>query len=186
MSLARTIIDKYYSADLPVRGILLTHSRMVASEALAIAARMDLPLDETEIVEAAMLHDIGIIFTDADGIHCHGTEPYMRHGIIGADLLRKEGAPEIYARVAERHTGAGLTHDEIIAHGLPLPTDRSYIPESLLERLICYADCFWSKPRPTERKTLERVLVSMSRFGPHTLKRFTTLHHQFTPRTENR
>ena len=53
-----------------------------------------------------MLHDIGIIFTDAPALDCHGTEPYMRHGIIGADLLRSDGVDEYLARVAERHTGA--------------------------------------------------------------------------------
>ena len=56
----REIIDKYYPADSEVRGILITHSRMVASEALAIAARKGLDLDEVDIVAAAMLHDVGI------------------------------------------------------------------------------------------------------------------------------
>lgn len=175
----REIIDKYYPAGSAVRGILLAHSRMVAAEALSIAARHGLDLDEEEIVAAAMLHDIGIVFTDADGIDCHGTEPYLRHGIIGAELLRREGADEKFARVAERHTGAGLTHEEIAARGLDLPLDRSYMPETLLERLICYADCFWSKPRPCERKSLERVRQGMARHGEAIAARFEALHTEF-------
>ncbi|MDE6276788.1 MAG: HDIG domain-containing protein [Muribaculaceae bacterium] len=176
----RKIIDKYYPADAPVRGILIAHSRMVAAEALAIAARKSLPLDEEEILAAAMLHDIGIVFTDADGIGCHGSEPYIRHGVVGAELLRREDVDEKYARVAERHTGAGLTHEEILARALPLPLDRSYMPETLLERLICYADCFWSKPRPLERKSLERVRAGMERHGSEIAARFEALHREFS------
>ncbi len=50
-----------------------------------------------------MLHDIGIFLTDAPGIHCHGTAPYIAHGYLGADLLRRERYSEDVARVAERH-----------------------------------------------------------------------------------
>ena len=175
----REIIDKYYPADAAVRGILIDHSLMVAAEALGIADRKQLPLEPEEIILAAMLHDIGIVFTDAEGIACYGSEPYIRHGVLGAELLRREGVDEKYARVAERHTGAGLTHEEISGRGLSLPLDRSYMPETLLEKLICYADCFWSKPRPKERKTLDRVRAGMARHGSAILSRFEALHEQF-------
>lgn len=174
------IIDKYYPADTEVRGILLTHSRMVAREALEIAERNNLTLSAEEIETAAMLHDIGIIFTNASGIGCYGTEPYLKHGVIGADLLRNESVEEKYALVAERHTGSGLTASEISERGLPLPSDRSYMPESELERLICYADCFWSKTRLSERKTLERVRASISRHGQDALMRFDELHARYS------
>ncbi len=111
MTFWEEIIDRHYPADRKVRGILLSHSRSVADEALAIAARLHLAIPPDEIEAAAMLHDIGIIATDAPGIDCHGTEPYLIHGAIGADMLRADGADEVYARVAERHTGAGLTAD---------------------------------------------------------------------------
>ena len=126
-----------------------------------------------------MLHDIGIIAVDAPGIDCHGTEPYLCHGVIGAEMLRRAGVPELYARVAERHTGAGLTADEIAAAGLPLPTDRSYMPETTLERLICYADCFYSKGGDGRRKSLERVRASMDRFGPTVRRRFEEMNKEF-------
>lgn len=173
------LIDKYYPAGTAVRGILIAHSRMVAAEALAIAARRGLEIDEEEWVAAAMLHDIGIVFTDAAGIDCHGREPYIRHGAIGGDLLRREGVDEKYARVAERHTGAGLTSEDIAEGGLPLPPYRSYMPETLLEKLVCYADCFWSKTRPLERKPLERVRASMARRGEAIARRFEELHGLF-------
>lgn len=174
------VIDKYYPTDSTVRGILLTHSRNVADLALGIVSEKNLPLDPEEVETAAMLHDIGIIATDAAGIGCFGTEPYMRHGILGARMLRDAGAPEIYAGVCERHTGAGLTAGEVISFGLPLDPGRDYMPLTLLERLICYADCFYSKTRPAERKTLERVRAGMSRHGEIILRRFDALHQEFS------
>lgn len=173
------VIDKYYPADAGVRGILLHHSRQVAEYALDLATRNSLDLDPGEIETAAMLHDIGIIFTDADGILCRGTEPYLRHGIIGAELLRKEGASEIYASVAERHTGAGLTAEDVVRLNLPLPHDRDYMPRTTLERLICYADCFYSKTGAMERKSLETVRGKMLRHGEDILARFDALHAEF-------
>ena len=103
-----SIIDKYYPAGTALRDIYLAHCRAVADEAVAICRRCNLPLDENEVRAAAMLHDIGIYATDAPGIECRGMEPYIRHVLIGAELLRREGMPEIYARVAVRHTGAAL------------------------------------------------------------------------------
>lgn len=178
------VIDKYYPAGCPARGILLTHSRNVANLALEIAACNKLPLDPEEIETAAMLHDIGIVETDASGIGCFGTEPYLRHGVIGARMLRQAGAPEIYADVCERHTGAGLTAEEVRSFGLPLDSERDYMPRTLLERLICYADCFYSKTRSDERKTLERVRAGMARHGETILHRFDALHREFSTKEE--
>ena len=99
------IIDKSCGEDDgELRHILIVHSRSVAQKALQIVSlHPELNLDRDFIEEAAMLHDIGIIKTDAPGIHCHGTEPYIRHGILGAEMLRSEGLPR-HARVCERHT----------------------------------------------------------------------------------
>lgn len=172
-------INNHYPADRKIRGILIAHSRSVATLALEIAHRLELPLDDDDIVAAAMLHDLGIIATDAPGIDCHGSAPYLCHGAIGADMLRADGAPEFLARVAERHTGAGLTAEEIAGAGMPLPEGRCYMPETVLERLVCYADCFYSKSRDMSRRSMERVETSMSRFGPGVLERFKELVREF-------
>ena len=87
-------IDNYYPQDNELKHILLVHSRSVADKALWTAARHpELKLDETFLNEAAMLHDIGIFLTNAAPIYCLGTEPYICHGYLGADLVRKEGFP---------------------------------------------------------------------------------------------
>lgn len=167
----QSIIDKYYPAGSRLRDIYMRHCRQVADKALAIARDRGLKLDEHEIEAAAMLHDIGIFATDAPSIECHGKEPYIRHGLIGGELLRKEGVPEEYAREAERHTGAGLTAEEIKSQGLPLPAI-DLCPESLLEKLICYADKFFSKSGSMEEKPYDKVVRSIGKFGPDSLRRF--------------
>lgn len=173
------IIDKYYPAGSPLRDIYMRHCRSVANLALDIARRKGLDLFPADIEAAAMLHDIGIVRTDAPGIHCHGSEPYLAHGRIGADLLRAEGAPEEYARVAERHTGAGLTPEDVARMSPMLPPDRSYMPQTLLERLVCYADKFYSKSGDMKIKPLERVRASLAKFGEGASERFERLHQEF-------
>ncbi len=173
------LYDTFYPEQTEARFILEKHSRSVADLALEINEQQRLGLDPTEVETAAMLHDIGVFLTDAPSIHCHGLQPYIRHGILGADLLRRHGIPESAARVAERHTGTGLPAEEIISLGLPLPTDRCLEPETLLERLICYADKFYSKSRDMSRKSLDRVRASMAKHSQASINRFEALHQQF-------
>lgn len=160
----KSIIDKYYTEDNELKKILITHSQSVARKALQIvSAHPELHLDAEFVEEAAMLHDIGIIYADAPGIQCFGSEPYIRHGILGANMLRAEGFP-LHARVCERHTGAGITLDQIELLNLPLP-HQDFLPETMEEKLICYADKFYSKTHLDREKTIEQVLISLSRFG---------------------
>lgn len=174
----RQIIDKYYESGSPLAEILIRHSTQVRDKALAIAQAKRLPIAGEKIETAAMLHDIGIIYTDAPGILCFGSEPYIRHGVLGARLLREEGMPEWVARVAERHTGAGLTAQEITDRCLPLPV-KDFLPETMLERLVCYADKFYSKSGDMKEKSLDRVRKSLEKFGGDTILRFETLHLMF-------
>lgn len=165
------IIDKYYPKGSKVRHILMKHSEDVTRLALQIAdAHPELHIDRDFVREAAMLHDIGIIKCDAPSIDCHGTEHYLRHGRIGADMMREEGYPR-HARVCERHTGAGLTKEEIEEQHLPLPA-QDFLPETLEEKLICYADKFYSKSRLDRKKTVEEAERSLARFGGEGLQRF--------------
>lgn len=174
------LIDKYYADNPPLKSLLLLHSTQVAQKALAIAgAHPELGADPDFIREAAMLHDIGIFLTDAPPIHCHGTHPYICHGYLGADLLRREGLPR-HALVAERHTGTGLTLQQIQAQNLPIPA-RDMVPQSIEEQIICFADKFFSKSTPHHEKTPAQALQSLSKFGPQGLQIFQTWCNQFLP-----
>jgi len=158
------LIDKYYADNPPLRHILFEHSRSVAMMAVDVAWRHpEFHADESFLYEAAMLHDIGIFLTDAPGIQCYGQEPYIRHGFLGGRLLRREGLPR-HARVAERHTGTGLTSATIRRQGLPLPL-RDFSPETIEEQIVCYADKFFSKSHLDRMRTPEQVLQSLEKFG---------------------
>lgn len=159
------IIHRHCADNSKLEQLLLRHSRDVAGKALAIADRHpELHLDRKFLEEAAMLHDIGIVLVDAPGIYCHGSEPYIRHGLLGGMILRREGLPR-HARVAERHTGTGITREEIERQKLPLPL-ADYVPETLEEQVVCYADKFFSKSHPDHEKTFDEAVRSLWKFGP--------------------
>ena len=172
------IIQKYYNGNPELLKILLKHSKAVADKAIAIAeAHPELPIDRQFVMEAAMVHDIGIIKTNAPDIQCFGTEPYIRHGVLGAEMMRAEGYP-LHARVCERHTGAGLSLKEIEEQSLPLPHE-DLLPETLEEKLICYADKFFSKTRLDREKTLEQAERSVAKHGEEGLRRFKEMEEIF-------
>ena len=165
------IIDKFYPKKDELRHILLTHSKQVADKAVWIADQHpELHLDKTFLYEASMLHDIGIFLTNAPGIFCSGDKPYICHGYLGADLMRKEGFPK-HALVCERHTGAGISLKEIEERELPVPK-REMVPISLEEQVVCFADKFFSKTHLTEEKTIEKALKSVSKHGEEGVLRF--------------
>lgn len=163
-SLWTGVIDKYYSDNPPLKSLLLLHSTLVARKALAIVdSHPELGADRGFVEEAAMLHDIGIFLTDAEPIHCFGKYHYLCHGYLGADLLRSEGLPR-HALVAERHTGTGLTLKQILERNLPLP-HRDLVPVSIEEKIVCFADKFFSKTHPEEEKTVQQAEKSLAKFG---------------------
>ena len=88
--------------------------------------------------------------------------------------------PERYARVCERHTGAGLTLDDIVSQDLPLP-HQDMQPETIEEKLICYADKFYSKTHLDREKTIEQAERSLAKFGGDTLARFRKMKELFEP-----
>ena len=166
------IIEKYYPGESEAYRILVDHSRSVADKALAIA-RMhpEMDLDLTFIEEAAMLHDIGIFRCNAPSIDCHGEADYICHGFLGAELMRAEGYPQ-HALVCERHTGTGLSLEMIELMKWPIP-HRDMLPVSLEEQLICFADKFFSKTKLGKEKSIDKIRISLSRYGSDTAARFS-------------
>ena len=165
------IIEKYYDVRSEVYQILINHSRNVADKALAIAkTHPEMNLDLTFIEEASMLHDIGIRYCHAPDIDCHGTYDYLCHGYLGAELLQKEGLPR-HASVCERHTGTGISVEMIIEEKLPLP-HRDFLPVTMEEQLICFADKFFSKTKPNQEKSILHIQESLYRHGEDMVSRF--------------
>ena len=168
----QAIIDKYYPSENELRRILLIHSRQVADRCMKIAKHHpELKLDVEFLEEAAMLHDIGIFRCEAPGIQCFGSEPYICHGVIGGRILREEGWLR-HALVCERHTGTGLSREQIEKQGLPLSLDGIYEPEALEEQVVCYADKFYSKTHLERERSVVEAVQSLEKFGEKGVKRF--------------
>lgn len=158
----QAIIDKHYPEGSRLRDIYMRHCQSVAQLAEELRRKSAPELNADQIRAAAMVHDIGIFLTCAPDIDCHGSAPYIDHGPLGAALLRSEGAPEWAARVAERHTGLGIPPN---------------VPQTRLERLVCFADKFFSKSGNMERKSYAQVQAAAARFGD--TRRLTRLAEEF-------
>jgi uncharacterized protein len=172
------IIEKYYAPGSDLYNILVKHSEAVRDKALELARRHpELGLDLEFIAEAAMLHDIGILETDAAGIKCFGTHRYIEHGYLGAEMMRREGYPR-HALVCERHTGTGLRLTDIIERELPVP-HRELCPVTMEEQLICYADKFFSKTRLDSEDSYERVEKKMQKWGNESVEQLRRWHEIF-------
>jgi uncharacterized protein len=141
-----------------------THCVIVAEIAERLmAGNPDLEIDPELVRAGALLHDIGVYRLYAEA----GTQDsrnYIRHGILGQELLAEEGLPYRLCRFASHHTGMGLTKDDVIRQRLPLPVD-DYLAETAEEELVMYADKFHVKARPPVFLTGADCAARMSRFG---------------------
>ncbi|MBF0558400.1 MAG: phosphohydrolase, partial [Nitrospirae bacterium] len=86
--------------------------------------------------------------------------------------LEKEGLPE-HAMVCERHVGVGLTLEDIRSANLPLPL-RDMLPVTLEEKIICFADKFYSKHKDRTRngKSLAQIRKELLPYGENKVKQF--------------
>ena len=150
------IIDKYYDKNSKIYKLLMGHSNAVAKKALEVAKRLNnQDIDLELIYEGAMLHDIGIFLTNAPKIHCLSNEPYIRHGILGKEILEKEGLPK-HSLICERHIGVGLTAEDIKRQGLPLP-ERDMAPKAIEEKIIAFSDNFFSKGKGGRENSINEI-----------------------------
>jgi uncharacterized protein len=170
----KRLLEREYQPGSDLYQVFLDHSWAVAEAASKLARCMD--ADEVFVTEAAWLHDIGIKHTHAPGIHCHGEEHYLRHGIIGRRMCEEMGLP-LHGLVCERHVGTGLSYQDIVDGGLPLP-HRDMLCQSLEERLICYADKFFSKSG-SGVLSLAEASRRIKRYGESSWGRFRAFEEEF-------
>jgi len=149
------------------------HSKSVQRAALNIARQIkkngyDVDLHFIKI--SSLLHDIGRF--EAPPHH----KKSLQHGLIGARIIREEGLPEEYARLCERHIGAGITREEIIKHKLPLPK-KDFIPRTMEEKIVTYADDLIFKDRiASPSEVLLRFQKEIK--SPAAVKRMIELHNE--------
>ncbi len=119
------VLKKYSASDKDFNAVL-AHSKAVQKVALRYCK--NIKCDVQFVKTACLLHDIG-------RLQCTNA---IKHGIIGANILRNEGLPK-HALVAERHLGAGITKKDIKAKKLELPV-KDYVPKTIEEKIVTHAD----------------------------------------------
>ena len=128
---------------------VVAHCEAVATLAVQIATECKnkgLRVD-TKLVEiGALLHDIGRSKT-------HGVD----HVVIGAEISRSLNMPKAVVSIIERHAGGGITPVEAKRLGWPA---KSYVPNSLEEKIVTYADKLIEGRRTVP---IERTLRKLSK-----------------------
>jgi uncharacterized protein len=173
------IITGFYPAGSYTRNLLLRHGELVGRKAIEILDRSPwIDVDREFVVQAAMLHDIGIGRTRCPELGCTGTLPYVCHGVEGRAILERLGLGR-HGLVCERHVGVGISVNQAMRRKLPLP-DRDMVPLSVEERLICYADKFFSKTDDgRHEKTVDEIIAGLTRYEAEYANRFLALHRLF-------
>lgn len=178
--LANRIIKAYYPEESTAFKYLYQHSLSVTRLAILIAEHNSKFKINMELLKnSAMLHDIGIFMTHAPGIGCYGSHEYIEHGYLGRDLLEKRGLHEI-APVCERHVGVGFNKQEILDKNLPIPY-RDMMPVTMEEKIVCYADKFFSKQAAhlSTPKQIGKIRKKMFKYGPEKALLFNDLAELF-------
>jgi uncharacterized protein len=159
--------------------LVYTHCVIVCGIAKQLHSRMgsDQEIDIDLARAGALLHDVGAYRLYDPAGNLDGAN-YIRHGILGYELLQEEGLPEAICRFASHHTGVGLTREDVIAQRLPLPP-ADYLAETGEERLVMYADKFHSKKTPPVLLTAPVYAANVRRFGAEKVAAFQAMRAEF-------
>ncbi len=157
--------------------LVYTHCEIVCDIAEQLLSRSASSLNADLVRAGSLLHDIGVYrLYDANGRLDHSR--YVRHGLLGHELLSGEGVPEAIARFCSRHTGVGLTRADVRNQRLPLPV-ADYLAESGEELIVMYADKFHSKTSPPVFITAAAYAASVRRFGDDKEAIFDAMRERF-------
>ena len=108
---------------------VINHVIFTAQTALEISRYLkmnDININCEIVLAGSMIHDLG---------RCETHQ--LDHGVVGAQILREMDFPEVLAQIAENHLFAGISTEEAGEFGLPA---KNYIPSTLEEKIITYAD----------------------------------------------
>ena len=135
----------------------------LAVETAELLRNKGLDVDVALVEIGALLHDLGRSKTH--NVH---------HAIIGVDIARSVGLPEPVISIIRKHVGGGITAAE--AKELGWPTDYVYVPSSLEEKIVSYADkLIESGKRVTIERTIEQLFGEAK---PEAASRVRKLHQE--------
>ncbi|WP_372406011.1 HD domain-containing protein [Streptomyces luteireticuli] len=175
----RALHEKYAPSQAAFE-LVHTHCEIVRDIALQLlSVNGDRHALDPELVRVgALVHDIGVYrLFDADGRRLD-KERYLRHGVLGHEILREEGFPERLCRFCSCHTGVGITREDIGRQGLDLPV-ADYLAETGEERLVMYADKFHTKSTPPSFVSADAYSAHIGRFGAEKAAAFEALRARF-------
>lgn len=172
----RALHEKYAPSQ-EALDLVYAHCEIVCRVAEQLLDRAGHGLDAELVRAGALLHDIGVyrLYDDAGQLD-HGS--YIRHGVLGHEILRREGFPERLCRFCSCHTGVGLTRQDIQGQGLPVPV-ADYLAESGEEALVMYADKFHTKSTPPRFLSADAYASHVRRFGEDKVAAFQALRARF-------
>ena len=135
---------------------ICNHSIIVRDLALFLAEQIMINNKNQNIYlkllsSSCLLHDIGYA----------RAKKSIDHGVYGGKILREMGFDK-EARASERHIGVGIEKKDSIKLGVG---DCDFIPETIEEQILCYADnlCFFDKK--TKKHTIKSSKEVSERFG---------------------
>ncbi|HTR96194.1 MAG TPA: HD domain-containing protein [Trebonia sp.] len=134
-------------------------------------------IDAGLVRAGCLLHDIGV-YRLYDAAGRLGDAGYIRHGVLGHELLAEAGYPEALCRFASRHTGVGITKQDVLRQELPLPP-ADYVAQTPEEALVMYADKFHTKSTPPSFLTPATYAAEVARFGADKPAAFARLRERF-------
>ncbi|MFG1621382.1 HDIG domain-containing metalloprotein [Kribbella sp. NPDC049227] len=150
------------------------HCRIVCQ--LASQYFQSLDVDADLVRAGALLHDVGVYRLYTAGVL--DTVGYVRHGVLGHELLAGLGFSETISRFCSRHSGVGITREDVLRQGLPIPAD-DYVAESREEELVMYADKFHSKRTPPVFVSGASYEIAVRRWGEEKAVAFAALRRRY-------
>lgn len=130
--------------------------------------------DPQLVAVGALVHDIGVYRIFLPDGRTFDRHRYIFHGLEGYLALLEERCGLQVAQFARNHTGVGITRSEVIAQRLPLPP-ADYLPRSIEQELVMYADKFHTKSDPPDFVSLPVAYHAAARFGRSNGQRFRQL-----------
>jgi uncharacterized protein len=145
---------------------VMRHCEAVAKLAVETAETLrkkGLDVDVALVEIGALLHDVGRSKTHT-----------VHHAIVGAEIAKSAKMPEPVVSILKRHVGGGITADE--AKKLEWPADDVYIPFTLEEKIVSYADKLIASGK---RVPVERTIEQLFREAkPEAARRVQKLHEE--------
>ncbi len=170
-------LHKKHAPSAEALDLVLTHCQIVWDIAEQLIARSNLTINSDLVRVGCLLHDIGVYrlyLPNGQIDHAH----YIKHGTEGHVLLKEEGFDEQICRFASCHTGVGLSEEEIIREGIPIPP-ADYLAQTTEEKLVMYADKFHTKTTPPKFMNAETYAEKLKQFGDYKVTLFKKFQNRF-------